>query len=91
MYSLLAMLSRLTPDFDNHGHSKYFDLSTNETGTLWWKKFIFVYAFQVVTFDAHNFTVPHHKQVQKHHKTCSLGLEIYLPFLILEKYRFPHL
>jgi hypothetical protein len=56
----------------------------HKAGKLWWKKFIFVYAFPAMMFDVHNFTVLPHKQKQKYHKTCALGLEIYLPFLILE-------
>jgi len=60
-------------------------------GTLWWKTFIFVYAFQMAMFDAHNFRVLPRKQTQKYHKTCALGLEIYLPFLILENTDSPPL
>jgi len=38
----------------------------------------------MIMFDAHNLKVQPHKQIQKYHRTCTLGLEIYLTFLILE-------
>ena len=63
MYSFLEVLSCLTSDIDSHGQSKHFCLSSNKAVDLWWKTFIFVYAFQMIMFDAHNFRVLPHKQI----------------------------